>query len=857
MMGAFLALGLLGCEHMSAEPIAVFADLGAPIETLGDGTEMFDDADLITSTDAGLVPVDPIACVGDDDCPGQAWCGPESVCVDPPDTHLVRPVFDGMTRAGAASFELVPSQLESWHDRAGPECPGNRMGLFDGQLNDPKPTGPCRDGFDDLDGDGVFDAVWLGGPGQDRPAHAVDETNPPLGRVVVLTRDDAVVVLLSFDLYGFDRGGIERLTSQLSQRLGLPSEAFIIHASGNRSAPDAIGLSGPSWARTARGEMAEGLSSMAFMDLPIQSGLDERWWRALVRRTSVAVRRAAEMRLPVQVRSATAELPVRMGRVSLGSDELGESETDGPVEVQPTVGAVQSWRTEAQPLVRELNLPGTVDGSIRLVSLDHMEDQTPSILLVGWSGAPALRSTGNRLSADYPGLVRQSLESRFPGATAVWLTGAAADTHVVDETVLIPQVDEQGRMIGLDGQPTDNPLDAAPSLRRGADLATLISGRLTTQLEQADSRPAELHHASRSVWIPVENPRLGLAAWLGILSRHRDWLSGQRPTSAWISGEFAPSCGGLGCVRYRLDRLQLSDRIALTTAPGALDQGYITGRNALTVRYADARNYEDLDGDGRSDHDDGDGIIVATHIGRAAGTYEVEHPVNPQNFERIRGLGSDSNWIIGRTNGGWGSLRSATERVNVFEGQMESLLAISERPELSDLKLSDLGFPVRGDLTVALLAERLMESSPHVLADLTTSHELRCGGEMPLADGPQRWALRDVDGTLLAEADDLILTDDGRVFSASVDFGALDLANGAELYLPEHRDAPWPVHGINPIVLRHHPNAGDAWESTAAAGGDHVYNALCDLLGEGECVDPRPLRRDPNRQLPRMRRSSP
>lgn len=856
ILGIIISSIVLGCEQLPADSIAVFADLGAPNESPSQPPETHDDAGLALD-DSGQNAPERSPCTRDEECDEPGWCGPDAYCVEPVTGDLVRPLYDGMTRAGAASFELVPTQFESWHDRAGPDCPDNRLGVFDGQLNDPKPSDPCQDGFDDLDGDGVFDAIWLGGPGQDRPAHGVDETNPPLGRVVVLTRDDALVVVLSFDLYGLDRGGIERLSNQLSQRLGLSQEHFVIHTSGNRSAPDAIGLSGPSWARSERAERSGMLNAATFMDLPLQSGLDDRWWRSLVRRTAVAVRRAAEMRQVIQVRSAIDELPVDGERVPLEADMPSGADTGNQPELRPTLDQIRHWREQAQPLVRESHLPGTVDGTIRLISLERMDDSTPLILFVGWSGAPALQTIGNRLSADYPGRVRQAIEARFPGATAVWLTGAASDTHVVDDSVLIPTVDDEGRMLNVHGQVTDRLIEAEPSRSRGDDLANLIAGRLVQRLALADSHAAELNFASRSVWIPVDNPRLGLAAWLGLLKQQRDWLSGHRPTSAWISGEFAPGCGALGCIRYRVDHLALSDRVGLAMAPGALDQGYVQGRQAMRVQYADARNYRDLDGDGYADERDGDGIVVETRIGRTAARHEVEYSVNPQAFDHILGLGSDSTWVVGRTNGGWGSLRSATERINVFEGQMEALLTMSSDSESADTKLSELGFSSHGELTIARLSERMMDSAPYILADLTASHELQCDGTMPAVDGPVSWVLREADGTHLANGDDLLLSPDCRVFSPGVDFGALSLSEGTELQLSEVRDEPWSVIGVSAIVLRNHPNAADTWRSTAAAGGDHVYNALCDLLEGSTCSSMRTLRSDPNRHLPHMRRATP
>ena len=77
-----------------------------------------------------------------------------------------------------------------------------------------------------------------------------------------------------------------------------------------------------------------------------------------------------------------------------------------------------------------------------------------------------------------------------------------------------------------------------------------------------------------------------------------DWVLGVVPTTGWAPAAEAPSCGGLGCLRYRVDRIQLAGNLALLTMPGAPLLAYAAGRPQSSMDFGDVRNLRDLDGDG-------------------------------------------------------------------------------------------------------------------------------------------------------------------------------------------------------------------------------------------------------------------
>ncbi|MDP7112694.1 MAG: hypothetical protein QGH45_12060, partial [Myxococcota bacterium] len=101
---------------------------------------------------------------------------------------------DGVTYAGAASIDVTPDVVETWTDH-------NGDGTFDGCLDDPDATGEyCSEPFDDVDGDGWFDAIFIGGYGPMRPANGVHD--PITVRAVVLSHDGEYLALVGMDLVG-------------------------------------------------------------------------------------------------------------------------------------------------------------------------------------------------------------------------------------------------------------------------------------------------------------------------------------------------------------------------------------------------------------------------------------------------------------------------------------------------------------------------------------------------------------------------------------------------------------------------------------------------------------------------------
>ncbi|MCA9537937.1 MAG: hypothetical protein KC620_03565 [Myxococcales bacterium] len=796
--------------------------------------------------DAALPP----PCVFDEACGERAFCDPLGNCQPAAMRPVIAPPADGLTRAGAATFELLPEYFETWTDRVGPDCPANRPGRFDGRLDMPMPDDPCADGFDDANRNGRFDAVWLAGDGLDRPAAGIQMDRAPAGRAVILARDGEVMALLTLDVYALDAARSADLAHRIELRLGLPAGRVAIHATGTTGAPDAVGLWGASLTVAAgpqadalRRRVGDALGMLA--DLPFASGVDAAWWQGVAQRSAAALRQAAARATPVQVRAGRIDLPVVTAQPLAGAVRVPDADADG---VENDTQDLTAWRARSEPLAVDGRLPAQVDGSVRVLSLDGVEDDLARVVLVGWSAAPSPVAEV-LLDAGHPAAARRALEAALPGAIAVWLTGAAADTLRSGATAFVPAVDAMGTPVDAEGVPVDRFDQAGQADDPAEALGLLLAAQALAAREKATPLPAALRVRQRYAWVPLRNPRLGLAARLGVMALLGDWLTERRPTDAYVGPAHTPACGGLGCLRYRLDRIDLAGGVALITTPGGLDRGYVAGRPELSASFGDARSLTDLDGDGLIDREDDELRLPAAPD--APGRL-LTGPVNPQRFPALVGLERPGFWVVGRTNGGIGSLRPTEEFVNVFEGQLDPLAVFAENPENSALALCHIGYPCRGELTLGELVERTQTAQPDLLADVPGAHELRLQDPLPVdAASPQPWRIEDEQGHLRAEGIDLMLGPGDRAYTAGSNLTTLGVQRGDRLRLPEWSDGAWSVAEVVPIVLRAHPNAADTWWSATPTGGDAVYNTACALLFEGACLNPRPVADDPNQTLPR------
>jgi hypothetical protein len=789
--------------------------------------------------DAGT-PDALVGCEADESCGEGAYCE-EGACH--PAVALLPALDDGVFRAGAAKFDVAPVFFEPWTDRAGPECEGNRAGAYDGPLVvDDTPPGPCDDLFDDVDRDGHFDAVWMAGSGADRPAAGVDEDNPPAGRVLFVQRNAEIWALVTLDVYAVGPEPLQALTRGLQLRLGIPEGRIAVHATGVRSAPDAVGMWGPTLALAEGplGALRPYASTIPLLaQVPVETGLDRGWWREVRRRIAVAAQQALANVKPVTLRAGRGRLPEPPGAP-------GGPAGDAPASWSADAAEVVARLAQPTLYSHDVRFPLQRDLDVRVAALDAA-DGAPLAVLAVWGATPAVGGAEGRLSADLGGRVRAGLEAAYPGALGFWITGASSEEVLAGAGARVPETDEGGHP------------GEGPAAEPGAALARLVVGTARRALADAVGETPTLEVQARYAWLTITNPRYDLAARLGVVPGLSDWVAGRRTTPVWAAATTAPACGAMGCLRYRLDRVDLG-AVRLLTTPGGLDEGFVQGRaeSTLTLTDPESRNLTDLDLDGVIDADDPE-ILLPSRDVALADPVRIGAPLNPQRFAPLQPLEDPTTWLLGRTNGGLGSLRAATDVVNVYEGQARPLEALlASAPELAALDLCLEGYDCDRTLSLAELVPQVTAELPEILADLPGGHLLALSAEPGLEQSESpRFRVEAPDGSVRGEGQGLVLGPGPWAFALSTDFGLAGVAPGDQLVLADERRLG--IDRVVPVELARHPNAGDQWRGPHARGGDAVYNAACELLNGGVCPSPRaiPPMDDPNATLPRQPEDSP
>ncbi len=861
--GSAPAADALLTPDATADAVSAATDAGTMDFAVYGDTGAQPDAPVVTA-DAGLGE----PCDTDQACVAPRLCT-AGTCAEPPPAPPPTPV-DGVTRAGASRFDLAPPSFETWTDRASAECPENRPGQYDGPLTTRQPFERCDDTFEDANGNGVFDALWLGGGAPDRPARAVDVENPPEGQVVVLRRDDRVWVLLSLDVHAIGPAQLRQLVVGIAARTGLPERALAVHATGGRSGPDAVGLSGPTLAGPGAREnpalvelVRQG--GVLFERLPVRSGASPAWWQTVTERAASAVNAASRSAVPATLQFATVEVAAR----------------EAPPEVPTTQAALRAAIEAPTLLSQDERWPLQRDREVRGLLLASAADGAILAALGAWGGLPAGTARGGApdLSADFPGYARRLLETRFPGAVGLWLTYASSEEVSAGARAFVPETDADGLPVDAEGRPLlrGRGLEtAAPAEVRPAALGRLLGGLVARALAEAPAPvPVVLEVRSRDVWLPLRNPRWALAAHLGVVAGLGAWLTGANDQPDWSGAAMAPACGGLGCLRSRLDHVGLGP-MTLLTVPGGLDEAYVHGREGALMRLEDGRsaNWLDLDLDGLLDADDPE-LRYAPRDASEQSEASLAAPVNPQRFEAIDGLATPETWLLGRTNGGSGTARPRTEFVNPFEGALppdavrpsgrmggaraEAGDENAEDPNAAPASLCDLGFDCADPWTLETLSRTVYGELPALLADLPGGHLLALAPPAGPADarppppGPGApWRIVGPDGTVRGEGEGLRQVDADLAFALDTDFFALGVQPGDTLERPGSPEPPIAVLEVVPVTLGAHPNVGDVWRATHPDSGDLVYNAACELLFAGGCPSPRPMpvELDPCQALP-------
>jgi hypothetical protein len=195
------------------------------------------------------------------------------------------------------------------------------------------------------------------------------------------------LVIVTTDLLGIPRVLRETVSRQVASAFGLPNHALIINASHTHCGPELRGVE----------------TSLSRVDAP-RAAQVARYQAEVAARLVRLVGKALEGLAPAQLRWSVARAGFAMNRRANHSLPPGD----------PRHGKVP-------------NPDGPVDHSVPVLQV-NTTDNRPLALLFGYA---CHNTTSNEtlLHGDYAGFAQQEIETRFPGATALFLSGCSGDQN--------------------------------------------------------------------------------------------------------------------------------------------------------------------------------------------------------------------------------------------------------------------------------------------------------------------------------------------------------------------------------------------------------------------------------------------
>jgi hypothetical protein len=261
----------------------------------------------------------------------------------------------GITYAGTAVIDMTPVVTETWSDDDG-------NGYFSG-----------GDSFDDVDGDGELDAVWIGGFGPLRPANGVHD--PVYARTVVIARDGEYLAWVALDYVGLGHPRIWEARDRLAAD-GFDPTRLLVSSSHNHQGPDTMGL----WGNPLIG----------------QTGVDWAYQEQITDAIEQGVRDAIAALEPVDLTIGRTHMRDRSPWLS-GADFGGKNPVD------KVHGMIYDGR---DPVL----------ASDQLLVLQGVGAQGTVFTMTNWSGHPEVWGSENLLiSSDWVGVTRTALEAEFGG----------------------------------------------------------------------------------------------------------------------------------------------------------------------------------------------------------------------------------------------------------------------------------------------------------------------------------------------------------------------------------------------------------------------------------------------------------
>ncbi len=365
----------------------------------------------------------------------------------------------GFLQAGFSAFPITPVVTDTWND-------------ID---KDAKYEPDEGDSYNDINQNGVFDAVWIAGFHQARPAQGVHDDL--WARTMVISDGKTTLAVVSLDAIGFMQDDIIDIRKEVAQQIQI--DYVIINSTHVHEAPDLQGIWGES---------------------PFKSGVDPEYLSYVKSQTVASVIEAFANQEQVQLKLA---------------------------------------KTDATEQVQDTRPPQVLDPKIRLIQAISVESQQTIGTLITWGNHPeTLWSKNLLISSDFPHYFREGVEkgvyaddsliAKGLGGTAIYINGAIGGLMTTHPSMGISSLHED----------TVYTIPSYDKIKSQGDYLALKSLHALADSSQVTTvERASINLSAQSIIIPLENNLFRLAAFLGIIDRgFTGWLKIRTEVAAWTLG---------------------------------------------------------------------------------------------------------------------------------------------------------------------------------------------------------------------------------------------------------------------------------------------------------------------------------
>jgi len=367
---------------------------------------------------------------------------------------------EGQLTAGFAAVAITPQVPDTWTDK-------NQDAVYRPEDGDT---------YQDGNGNGRFDPVWIAGFQNKRPAMGVHDDL--WARTVVLDDGTSRIAWVALDLIGFGADDILDVKQRIPASWGI-TYAFIT-STHTHQGPDVVGLWGSS---------------------EFRSGVHPGYLQYVKDQILVSLRRATEQ--------------MRPARISFAQDTAG-----------------------AKHLVGDYRPPIAYDYGLRMMQVDDAVADTALGTLIQWANHPETLWSGNlQITSDYPHYLREAFEKGVyangkrlhegKGGVAVFVNGAIGGMMSTDKDIAI-------QAVSGDTAYREPSFDKAEA--QGSQLALLALQALEKNRSEGLKRGA-IRLQAKTLELPLQNPLYRLGAALGIFNRGMSgWWKIRTEIALWELG---------------------------------------------------------------------------------------------------------------------------------------------------------------------------------------------------------------------------------------------------------------------------------------------------------------------------------